>query len=327
MKIATAKRGLFEIRDEWLTRPIDDEHVAVLRAVLDEGGDLPPLSVVILESGALGVVDGNHRFAAYAAEKRAAIPYRVVGRGDACIPWWLAAANRDHGKSRGHDEKRLAVGRAIAAPEGADQSNADLARHCGVSVDLVRSVRAEITGATSAAAERRQAATAALASAGDTSERATAAAAGTSRHAVRAARRVVESLATHDSTTESDRDDEPRNVILDPDVPSRPEPPVADAAPLPFEPEWQPIAAASDRLAAAIVAVKRDRSADLRLVPGGQEIADALTRAHGIATRRRPTACPAAHAAPGCPICADRGWTEGEVSEGAVQRLTGARHA
>lgn len=319
MKVSTAKRGLFELRDEWLTRPIDDEHVGLLRGVLDEGGELPPLSVVVLDSGALGVVDGNHRFAAYAAEKRATIPYRVVGRGDACIPWWLAAANRDHGKSRGHDEKRLAVERAIAAPEGADQSNADLARHCGVSVDLVRSVREAVRGAASAAAERRQILDGERSAGLDAPE--------IPERTTKRRRALAQESTPKNPTNEVPIEGNHDWPALDPDVPSRPEPAVSDAAPLPFEPEWQPIAQAADRLAAAIVAIKRDRSADLRLVPGGQEIADALTRAHGIATRRRPTACPAAHVAPGCPVCGDRGWTEGEVSEGAVRRLTGAQHA
>src|SRR5690606_19529661 len=96
-----------------------------------------------------------------------------------------------------------------------------------------------------------------------------------------------------------------------------PEPPVTDAEPLPFEPEttlvWHAMAEACDRVAAAIVRVKRERAADLRAVPGGQEIAEALTRAHGIATCRKPQACPSPNCGAGCPVCGGRGYTLGKV--------------
>jgi hypothetical protein len=64
-----------------------------------------------------------------------------------------------------------------------------------------------------------------------------------------------------------------------------------------------------------VVQLKRGHGEALKGgVPGGQEIAELLTRAHGIATRRKPHACPVPTCAKGCPVCSGRGYTEGEYA-------------
>lgn len=305
MSVSMAKRALFEVRDEWLTRPIDNDHVEVLVGVLNDGGELPPLTVVRLESGALAVVDGNHRFAAYAAAKRDRIPYRIVADGEAAIEWWLAAANSAHGKNRSAAEKREAVARALRAPEGGDMDNVGIARWCGVSVDLVRSVRAEERGAPSAAAERRQVLDGKREQTGSSR---------VPRSTRNDRRRVSETQAAHVSD----------------ETASRPEPPVTDATELPFEtplPEWQVIAADCDAIANGVLALRRAHSHAFKRVPGGQEIVDLLERVHGIATRRKPHACPAPHGDGACPVCGDRGYTSGKVEgwEGIVAAAAARR--
>jgi hypothetical protein len=303
-RIATAKPGLFETRTDWQARAmkdLDPEHIEQLRAVLQEGRELPPLSVVTIEDGGLAVVDGYHRYAAYCAEERREIPYVVVGQGEAAVLWQLARANAEHGRSRTSADKREAVKRALDAPEGADASNAAIARWCCVSVDLVRVVREDVRGAPSAAAERAQIIS---------GERAPSLAGPTvpSRTEKRAKKPTneVPIVGTHDRA-------EPA---------SRPEPPVTDAAPLPFEPapaaepavDWRAIAEDCDMVARAALTFLRSHSGALDRIPGGQAARKALQDVHAAATRRKPTACPNPACGQGCPVCGGRGWTEGPIA-------------
>jgi hypothetical protein len=157
--IPTAKRGLFELNSAWQQRAneqLDMEHVEHLASVLSDGGTLPALDVVALENGALAVVDGYHRFAAYVRAGLSTIPYRVVAHGADEVLYQSAAANKGNGRHRSAECKRKAIRTALSTAQGADAENTEIAKHCGVSVDLVRSVRAEVRGAPSAAAERRQ---------------------------------------------------------------------------------------------------------------------------------------------------------------------------
>src|SRR5690606_18408312 len=104
----------------------------------------------------LAVTDGHHTIAAYRGAGRDRVPFVIVAEGAERIPFQLGGANRGRGLNRTPEEKRDAVVTTINSPEGGDMSNVDIACHCGVSVDLVRSVREELRGAPSAQAERQQ---------------------------------------------------------------------------------------------------------------------------------------------------------------------------
>lgn len=316
-KVSTAKPALFDVRPEWQAREekeLDLEHVAQLVGVLEEGGELPPLSVVKIESGALAVVDGYHRFRAYIDAERDRIPFEIVAEGEERIPFHLGHANSQHGRGRSSASKRRSVLFVLESPEGGDLDNVAISRWCGVSVNLVRSVRAEVRGAPSASAERRQVLD---------GERAAEGSARVPRSTAHAVRNMqMHDLdggpggATPDPKRANARSGRPR---LDPEVPSRPEPPISDAEPLPFEPEWRGVAQDCDAVANGVLALRRAQSAALKRIPGGQEIVDLLARAHGIATRRKPQACPVPHDNGPCFICSDKGFVIGDPGNWQAQ--------
>lgn len=317
-RASTAKPGLFETRTDWQARAmkdLDPEHIEQLRAVLQEGRELPPLSVVQLEDGGLAIVDGYHRYAAYCAEERREIPYAIVGQGERAILWQLARANAEHGRSRTSADKREAVRRALDAPEGADASNAALARWCCVSVDLVRTVRESERGAASATAERRQLLN------GDRESSLTGATV-PERTAKRAKKPTneVPIVGTHDYAEPPVTDDEPLpfEPVTGPQPALRTQPPAASV-------DWRAIASDCDMVARAALTFLRSHSGALDRIPGGQAARKALQDVHAVATRRRPTECPNPSCAPGCPVCGGRGWTEGPIDDWQrVVRAAGA---
>jgi transposase-like protein len=145
------------------------------------------------------VVDGYHRHTALLAilslDPKAAIldrvPIRIVAKGDDDRAAWLAlAANLVPGcRPRSREDKRRVVALALEHPFAGDTSQADLAAQCGVSVDLVASVRAERRGAPSPKVEATARAEEAVAAAppGE-SARATAKRAGVGETTVRRAK-------------------------------------------------------------------------------------------------------------------------------------------
>lgn len=279
--IATAKIGLFEQRTEWQARAdkdLDMEHVERLVCALDEGHDLPPIRVVKLSNGALGIVDGYHRLGAYVMAHRELVPFEIVGHGEECIGWHLARANAENGRARTIADKRLAVRRALSAPEGVNASNAAIARWVGVSDELVRDIRVEMRGAPSAAAERREVLDGAREQAPDI--------------------KIPRSTA-HDRKGSASESPVTGDSDRQPSAPAEP------------APGWQALADACDRVADAISALRRALSAELREVPGAQEIVEHLDRARAVASKRKPTACPAPHGRTRCPICDGRGYTLG----------------
>ena len=313
--IATAKVGLFDVRAEWQAREekeLDLEHVAQLAAVLEEGGDLPPLSVVKMENGTLAVVDGYHRFRAYVDAGHDRIPFEIVAEGAERIPFHLGHANSQHGRGRSPASKRRSVLYVLESPEGADLDNVGIARWCGVSVNLVRSVRAEVRGAPSASAERRDRAEAVAELAPDATEAEVASIA------------AVDDRAASRATGRASRKRANARLRDDAEVPSRAEPPTTDAAALPFEPvtsepEWQARARANAVVMNAITKLKRDLAAVLPLCVGSQQIVEALDRARGVAKLKTPQACPAPHGDGECFICSGKGFVIGDPGNWQAQ--------
>lgn len=138
---------------------IATEWVEEIREAYLSGSPVPPIDVVERRDGTLLVVDGYHRHTALLAilattpdaDILAHVPIRVLERGDDDRAAWIAlAANLIPGcRPRTREDKRRVVALALAHPHAADYSQAIIAEACGVSVDLVASVRAELRGASS----------------------------------------------------------------------------------------------------------------------------------------------------------------------------------
>jgi transposase-like protein len=110
---------------------------------------LPPVLVfeVIEPSEACGlcVIDGWHRVEAARRAGRQRICYEIADSGTLDDARWIAArANARHGVRRTNADKRRAIEMALKSEQNEDQSNRAIARHVGVSYELVRRVRAEL---------------------------------------------------------------------------------------------------------------------------------------------------------------------------------------
>lgn len=117
-------------------------------AIVDEYADayrakakFPPIEVFIVD-GAPQLVDGWHRLAAMVKAGMSWATCEVVGTGtiDEAI-WRALGANQGHGIRRSNADKRNAIHLALTSQIGAEQSNAVIAGHLGVSKDLVGEVR------------------------------------------------------------------------------------------------------------------------------------------------------------------------------------------
>jgi len=178
--------GLVAVHPDWQHRVGENaEHTRDLVDAYQAGAILPPLDVVELDDGTFALVDGYHRLAAKRALGEERVDLRVMAKGSAAdAVWWACSANRTHGLRRSAEEKRKAVAAALAHVNAGDLSNKDIAAHCGVSQDLVASMRSRPKEATAKAVEVVRAAP-------DASQRAVAREAGVSRHAAARAQAVV----------------------------------------------------------------------------------------------------------------------------------------
>ena len=105
--------------------------------------DLPPIEVFDVD-GDLIVLDGFHGLAAAIKAGHAFIRCTVVGRGSIEEATGVALSkNHDHGVRRTRKDKRRAVMMALELGWGEDSSNRALAKHLGVSHQLVGKLRAQ----------------------------------------------------------------------------------------------------------------------------------------------------------------------------------------
>ena len=116
---------------------LDEETIAEYADEIADGS-FPAVEVVHIDDKFF-VVDGFHRVEA-AREAKIKEIKAVVRKGDKHLAQWLAASsNRKHGLRRTNADKRRAVRMAtLAAPHA---SLREVAEHCGVSHELVRSVK------------------------------------------------------------------------------------------------------------------------------------------------------------------------------------------
>jgi len=272
-----AKPGLFDARAEWQVREVgyDPDHAAQLRAHLEAGGSLPPVEVVTLDDGALGIVDGFHRFAAHVAARSETIPYVIVGAGEDAVPWLLARANATHGLPRTTQEKTDAVRRALGCDEAADMSQKDLAAYCGVPVRLVAAVRKEMTGHASARAEASEAAAQRIAdaeaAAPGASERDIADVAGVSKTAVHNARGHESARADSRPPTQRTEADRAKDRL--------------------DGPTWQERNEAGDRMLGRVTKWKREAHPDIEICVDAARIRDHLDGVAGAVKTSRLEEC------------------------------------
>lgn len=116
---------------------LDREAVADYRAVLDDGGTLPPVDVHEVD-GRLLLVDGWHRFAAHTQAGRDCIDaYVTTGGGYFEALLAAAQANHTHGVRMSNADKRRTADLLLSRPETADWSDRQIAQAARVSHTFV----------------------------------------------------------------------------------------------------------------------------------------------------------------------------------------------
>lgn len=120
---------------------LDLDTVAEYKAALEAGVQFPPV-VVFFDGTDNWLADGFHRYFAYADKASIPADVRQGSKRDAVL--FSVGANGKHGKRPTNADKRKAVGILLADPEWAAWSNNAIAKACGVSDNLVVSVRTSL---------------------------------------------------------------------------------------------------------------------------------------------------------------------------------------
>ncbi len=141
---------LKKIRLDGETQPrrlILDDMVGEYAEEMASGVEFPPL-VVFYDGQSYWLADGFHRYVAAIRLQVAEIECDVRQGTLSDAQWHSFGANRSHGMRRTNDDKVRAVRAALKhSPE---RSNHDIARHVGVSGDMICKYRAELEAAAAA---------------------------------------------------------------------------------------------------------------------------------------------------------------------------------
>src|SRR5690606_3922874 len=142
MKIEQVAIETIELRDGCqcraeLNQAVVDEYAEAYAA----GTKLPPVSAMRVD-GALILTDGFHRFAA-ATKASVGFLLAEVSEGESihAAVWAALAMNKAHGLRRTNADKRRATEMALLHPDSRELSDREIARHLGVSQDLVSRTR------------------------------------------------------------------------------------------------------------------------------------------------------------------------------------------
>lgn len=115
--------------------------------VLENGGELDPIEVCEVDADYF-VTDGHHRLEAHRRFGSEDVKVHKV-RGSMDLARMLAArANTKHGLKRSNEDKRRQIRICLETAEGGKWSDREIARWCGVSADLVGSVRRSLSEST-----------------------------------------------------------------------------------------------------------------------------------------------------------------------------------
>jgi hypothetical protein len=215
--IRNVKLGLIRAEPRWQPRAArDTEHCDDILAAYASGAVLPALDVVALSGGTFALVDGYHRFepltilAKRDPKRWGVVDVRVVEIGDeSAADWWSLAANRTHGLKRSPADKRRAVTLALAHPNAKTWEHTDIAAHLGVSITLIKEMRAELAQPAPRVVANEAAARAVATAVPGESVRDTAKRAGVSRSAVARAKVVAASVPSS-RTAEGDSTSRPK---------------------------------------------------------------------------------------------------------------------
>jgi hypothetical protein len=128
----------------------------------DLNAEFPPLTVYKTPQGAYLLADGWHRYHAYERAGHSHVPCRVIKGSVDDARLHAAATNVGFGLQRSVADRRRAVLLAIEHPLGGTWTDAQVSRHCCVSVPFVAAIR---KGLLDLKAEQARAEAAALAAA------------------------------------------------------------------------------------------------------------------------------------------------------------------
>jgi ParB-like chromosome segregation protein Spo0J len=109
-----------------------------------DGRRLPPVTV-FFDGKTYRLADGWHRYHAHKRAKDDSIAAVVKPGGFREALLWSVGANAEHGLPRTSADKRKAVTTLLQDSEWSAWSSREIARRCGVSEGLVRSVRDELS--------------------------------------------------------------------------------------------------------------------------------------------------------------------------------------
>jgi hypothetical protein len=123
---------------------INQETVAEYAQQLKEGIDFPPVTV-FFDGEIYWLADGFHRIAAAILADLQEFPAEIKhgSKRDAIL--FSVGSNASHGLRRTNADKRKAVLKLLMDEEWGKWSNREIARQCGVSLDLVNRLRDELS--------------------------------------------------------------------------------------------------------------------------------------------------------------------------------------
>ena len=111
-------------------------------AVLQDGGQFPPVRVVHDKEDHYYLVDGHHRLAATRElQGMETIEAEILDGSFSDALWHSWGANRAHGLRRTQKDKRRAVRAALEHPRWSRKSNREIARHIGCDHKTVAAIR------------------------------------------------------------------------------------------------------------------------------------------------------------------------------------------
>jgi hypothetical protein len=147
--------ALTTLRRDGDTQPrakIDENVVNDYAEAYGKKEKLPPLTV-FYDGTAYWLADGFHRVRGAKEVGRIKVQCEVYKGGQEDARWYSYSANQTHGLRRSNADKRKSVSSALKHPFGKKLSDRLIADHCGVSHNLVSSIRNELSSDDSCPAE------------------------------------------------------------------------------------------------------------------------------------------------------------------------------
>lgn len=124
---------------------INEEMVAEYAHDMEQGDQFPPVTVHF-DGIQYYLSDGFHRYHAARRIEKASIVANIIHGTFRDAQLYATSVNAKHGMRRTNADKRKAVMTMLDDFEWSQWSNAEIARHCGVSAAFVSNVRAEVEG-------------------------------------------------------------------------------------------------------------------------------------------------------------------------------------